>query len=458
MSLMQQSLRAALASSGGTPSKSKGANGLQKDKRTPMGSRRGTPRGTPAHSHPGSDAEEDDELSSDSEEMFSPYASTASIGAGDDATGLALDGQDDNALQEMMRAQIDSLNEKRTSTREEALQWLIRAMSMRYAAHAMDGSEETFFDALRRSIRAGKSSKETMLAARAMALWFVTLGAEREAEYDELASFLKPTIKSCRFPPVKAQCILTLAMGCFVACQDPYEIADTARFCHSIASMPKETPEVLESALVSLGLLLSCLNRTPRQVEQLFAETIAAHRTLLESNSLPVRIACGHNIALFYHTLGVPMVRALDVSQHTALLTTLQALATDSSRSRGKKERSQQRAVFRDVLHTVHTGESPVVRHRVMDHLLAFDDWAQIHRFFAFRTVLNQGLHTHFEENDLLHDVFGTAFATQQLIDPAGERVVHDTKSAVAKYRAIEKNRQLEQRYNQTLGMYNDSE
>ncbi|KAJ1978263.1 Interferon- developmental regulator 1 [Dimargaris xerosporica] len=458
MSLMQQSLRAALASGGGTPSKSKGANGWHKDKRTPVGSHRGTPRGTPVHSHPGSDAEDDEELSSDSEDIFSPYASTASTGAAEDVMGLALDDQDDSALQEMMRVQIDSLNEKRTSTREEALQWLIRAMSMRYAAQAMDGSEETFFDALRRSIRAGKSSKETLLAARATALWFVTLGAGREAEYTELASFLKPTIKSCRLPPVKAQCILTLAMSCFVACQDPYEIADTVRFCHSIASTTKETPEVKESALVSMGLLLSCLDRTPRQVEQLFAETMGAHRTLLESSSLPVRIASGHNIALFYHTLGVPTARSLDVSQHTALLSALQALATDSSRSRGKKERSRQRAVFRDVLHTVHTGESPVVRHRVMDQSLAFDDWAQIHRFFAFRTVLNQGLHTHFEENDLLHDVFGAAFATQQLVDPAGERVVHDTKSAVAKYRAIEKSRQLEQRYNQTLGMYNDSE
>ncbi|KAJ1993173.1 Interferon- developmental regulator 1 [Dimargaris cristalligena] len=440
MSLMRQSLRAALSQKGG-----------------PIKGLPGSRKSTPAASRQGSDAEgsDDDHLDSDSDTSLATDDFILNGHADGSLGGPPLLGSGDDTFEELVRDNIDKLTEKRASTREEALQWLIRAMALRYAADALESSQETFLDALRRAVRAGKSSRETLLAARGIALWFVTLGADQEQAYEDLSTLLRPLIKSVRNPATKAQCILSLAVACFIACQDVFATADLCRYLLPIIASPKETPEVLESALVSLGLLVSALNGAPSLAGKIFNEVIGPLAKCLGSDQVQVRIASGQTIALLYAML---RYRSGE-SDHPAawddapLVDQLHALVADSSRRRSKKERAAQKAALRQVLRTVEDGDDPSLTFKTKYGTLVFDDWIQIHRLQVFRLVLNEGLLNHFQENDLLQDIFGTAFSDLALHTGPTERVVHSPRSQVAKERTLRKTKQRDIRYQANYSM-----
>ncbi|KAJ1909761.1 Interferon- developmental regulator 1 [Tieghemiomyces parasiticus] len=459
MSLLRQSLRQALSNAG--TAKGSGSGSMRKS--TPSGSRRSTPTASRAVSE---DEQSDSGGESDSDESLVSHGHSVASDEG----GLSGEAPASATWEADIRGQIDQLTEKRVSTREEALQWLVRVMSLCYTADTIESSQESLFDSLRRCIRAPKTARESLLAARAMALWFVAVGVGEEARYQELSDFLRPHIKSLRVPATKAQCILTLALACFIANGaggDPFAAIDLIQYFLTTlltgSTSAKETPEVQEAALVSFGLLFTMLDRAPRQMEQLFDEAGKSHLRALRSDHLPVRTAAGQNLALMYDMLrqyggADHLTLAGQTREHDELVELIGGLATDSSRRRSKKERHDQRAVFREVQGTVVDGEDPTIRFRVGRAQLVFDDWAQIHRYHAFRTVLNEGLNVHFQQNPLLPEVFGDAFERFQYggggaSGDGSERVVVSTKSHVAKERAIQKTKQRDQRYNATHGL-----
>ncbi|KAJ1658413.1 Interferon- developmental regulator 1 [Dispira simplex] len=436
MSLMQRSFRA--AASGG-----KIAKGLGSARSTPQGSRRGTPAPSRTVS--------EDEASDSEDDTESVFSQSTIYRSGEDGpdtdpdTGISVNSE---TLDSLFRSHVDRLGEKRVGIREAALQWLVRALALRYTAGELASCQETLLDHLKRCVRSGKSTRESLLAARAIGLWFITLGVEQEETYQEVAEFLRPLIKSTRTPAVKAQLILSLALAGFIASGDIFETADTLSFLLTILRGTKESPEVCEAGMVSFGLLYSLLGQSPQLMERVFKEAFPTLLRLLQSDNVHVRISSGQNFALVYDLFLNQATSVTMKYDEPGLLQTIHQLATDSSKRRSKKERSQQRAIFREVLHTVENGDDPEMKYHIQKHTLVFNDWVQIHRLNAFRTALNEGLHAHFEANTLLQDVFDTVF--EQLQEEGGfysERVVHSTKSKVAKERALLKNKRRDVRY-----------
>ncbi|CAG8516110.1 2819_t:CDS:2 [Racocetra persica] len=96
----------------------------------------------------------------------------------------------------------------------------------------------------------------------------------------------------------------------------------------------------------------------------------------------------------------------VDYDDMEHLIQLLNALATDSNRHRAKAERKVQRSVFRDVLKTVECGDRVQERLKIKKQTIYFSSWAKILQLNAFREILSEGLHVHFQENELLQAIF----------------------------------------------------
>ncbi|KAJ2338911.1 hypothetical protein GGF43_006776, partial [Coemansia sp. RSA 2618] len=84
--------------------------------------------------------------------------------------------------EEQLATALDSLNAKRVSTRERALQETQQLMSHVYVGDGIAGGRVTLLEALRKCARSTKSSAESERALLVIGLWFVNFGTQAEAE------------------------------------------------------------------------------------------------------------------------------------------------------------------------------------------------------------------------------------------------------------------------------------
>ncbi|CAG8554768.1 183_t:CDS:2, partial [Scutellospora calospora] len=375
--------------------------------------------GTPLSSRHNTD--EEDVWSETSADTVDSWASAGSKTAEDGV--LEEVNWEDEVLQS-----IEDLGEKRTSTREGALTKLIRLLSQKYAADLLDSRRDTLLDLLCRSIRKDKSYKESKLAAKVMSLLFITIGESQETMYHNVLSLLKYTITNNASKEVKYACIQTLGLACFVSASyaDAIELLDF--FNDIILTNGKSVNannegDVIEGALNAYGLLFSGLwgnnRRSSDKAREEFERIMPNLTKQLESSTMEVRVASGEIIALMFESLGKENSAeenwnqlsdeyddGVDYDDMEHLTQLLNALATDSNRHRAKAERKVQRSVFRDVLKTVECGDHIQERLKIKKQTIYFSSWAKILQLNAFRDILTEGLHVHFQENELLQAIF----------------------------------------------------
>ena len=78
----------------------------------------------------------------------------------------------------------------------------------------------------------------------------------------------------------------------------------------------------------------------------------------------------------------------------------------ESARHKSKKDRSMQRATFRDIAQSVESGVPPEFKMQFKSETVHFNDWAKIRRYEAFRQAIGEGLNVHFHENPIVQDYF----------------------------------------------------
>lgn len=88
------------------------------------------------------------------------------------------------------------------------------------------------------------------------------------------------------------------------------------------------------------------------------------------------------------------------------LIDLLHDIATEYNRHKSKKERKQQRSIFRDIYDTVSDGEVPTEMLTVAHEEIEFSSWAEIIRLNALRACLKGGILVHFRKNQLLREIF----------------------------------------------------
>nr|CAG8481239.1 11044_t:CDS:2 [Entrophospora candida] len=321
---------------------------------------------------------------------------------------------------------IDELEEKRT--REAGLTKLIRLLSQKYVADLLDSRRDTIFTLLMRSIKKDKSYNENKLAAKVMSLFFITLGDGQESLYQEILTLFKYNIINTASLEVK-----TLGMACFIAgsAADAIELLDFfANIFHTDGKSVNAINNgmVIADALNSYGLLYAGLwgsQKGTDKAKKEFDRLMPIHLKHLKSDTMEVRVASGENIALMFEILGIGRKRdaseeweqlqhperyeeidEVEYDDKEHLIELLSALAKDSNRHRAKSQRKVQRSAFRDILRTVEEGDHIEEKIKIKKQTIHFSSWAKVAQLKAFRDVLAEGLHIHFQENELIQDIF----------------------------------------------------
>ncbi|KAG0332769.1 Interferon- developmental regulator 1 [Podila humilis] len=371
----------------------------------------------------------------------------------DDDAGEDYDGQDDyhraeDTWESQLKDVIEELNEKRSSTREEALSKLQTQLSQRYTADVLDTQRDDLMDLLKKSIKKG-GVRECVTAANVISLVFITIGEDDEKMFTDLAPLMKYTITNHENTEVKAACTYALATACYISSTpQPSHLPtyDLLNFFADIAisggasANASQNGETIAAALESFSVLYASLFHTlgPKQLtmqaRRIFNNIIPSAKTLLEHPAVEVRVASGEVIAVMFEILenfqrqrdDGDFSDDEDVSETyneddpedyedvtgdfryddlQGLVDALGHLSTDSARHRSKKERSAGRSAFRDILKSVESGERPHESLKLRDYDIDFQGWVDIIQLHFLRDRLTSGLQTHFVHNTMIHSL-----------------------------------------------------
>ncbi|KAI1315188.1 Interferon- developmental regulator 2 [Mortierella claussenii] len=343
---------------------------------------------------------------------------------------------------------IEELNEKRASTREEALSKLQTIMSQRFTADVLDTQRDDLMDSLKKSIKKG-GTRECVLAANVISLVFITIGEDDEKMFTDLAPLLKYTITNHEQTEVKAACIHALGTACFISSTPQpshlptYDLlgffSEIAVSSGASANAPQNS-ETLAAALEAFSVLYAGLfpRLGPKVItmhaRRFFNNIIPGAKTLLEHPSVEVRVAAGEAIATMLEILDHYQRQRDDgdfsddednldtyndddpedmdevtgdfrYEDLNGLVAALGALSTDSNKHRSKKERSTGRSAFRDILKSVESQEQPTESLKLKDYDVEFDGWVEIIQLHYLRDRLTSGLQTHFVHNTMIHTI-----------------------------------------------------
>ncbi|KAL0082931.1 interferon-related developmental regulator-domain-containing protein [Phycomyces blakesleeanus] len=327
---------------------------------------------------------------------------------------------------------------------------------MHNASEVLENRNRELLILLRKSLQKGNSTKESILAAKAMPLAFINHGeislGEEEDHYQLVANSLRSTLVNSFECDLKIQCLHSIALIAFIGASDIdtqllrdfiFDIIETGGEEVQLEGISSQQIEHLTcAALRAYGLLyISTFCEGAVDFDVLWEEVekvVPVHEMLLESSEKDVRVAAGENIALMFESVRVyteHIEEEEDVDDTEwpeydnmdGLIHTLRDLSVDSNRRRSKNDRAEQKSVFRDVIKSVEEGTRPVEELKISGRILTFRGWSKILLLNAFRRAIGQGLQQHIKTNDMLRQVFhyscrfGTGSAADSDDDDPGE-------------------------------------
>ena len=339
---------------------------------------------------------------------------------------MADDETADNVVEkyeEKLMAAIENASEKSQQTRTQALQLMNEIFMHHCMTDFVDDRRATIMDVIEKSLKRGKG-QEQALAARMGALLLIQLQGDEEV-VKTLAPLLQHTaLDATASSDARAKACQSLALLHFLGGDD---IGDLITLCHTFegifaASYLKgdNTPSTATAdagtfhaaALGAWALLLTLIPSgdviSLVETNQILA-SFKSLMGLLQSQHLEVRMSSGEAIALLLERGRAHDEEFLE-EYIDSLVETTKLLATDSQKFRAKRDRKQQRATFRDVLHYVEEEISPEIAIQVGNGLnkeqLILDTWAVSHQYNSICNALGSGMNIHLLENDFLRDVF----------------------------------------------------
>jgi len=384
-----------------------------------------------------------------------------------DITVSTARGSDDDGMSEIesyeskIKEAMDLALEKSVQTRVKALDALTTALQKRVMTCFLLDNYITMTDLVERALNKGRGA-EIVAGAKLGSLIILTLATYEEAEqvYQTIQPLLIKIMKDpSATPAARQQCTTTLALSCFLACQDVSELQTTSNALHAIyaQSLPKGNGELpspsaavtaFHAAAVS-GFCLLISIMSPTYVYNIADSFIKEMFSLLGSSDVEMRITAGEAVALAYE-----LARKHDDDylwkREDELSASLNDLATDSQKFRAKKDRKQQRATFRDVIRTVDEGELPyealtIGPHHQLQHI-ELDSWSMKLQYQALCNSLAQGVNHHFTYNIGVRNIYDLGapplkMDVNALLRSKIKRPNHQSEATKARIRARNKTR-----------------
>ena len=213
----------------------------------------------------------------------------------------------------------------------------------------------------------------------------------------------------------RAAAATSLAGLCFLGGGEMAEVVSTMQVLESVFSAsyskkdgtipaPSADLQALHcAALSSWSLLLTLL--TSGDVFRLATTQVSSLRGLLYSSDVDLRITAGESLALVLE-FAYDYDSQYEPNDLEGLIVAVRQLATDSNKSRSKKDRKEQRSSFRDVLRGVEEGEPPSQKVKFGREVLRLDTWFAVLQYQWFCKILGPGINLHLAANHMLREIF----------------------------------------------------
>lgn len=360
----------------------------------------------------------DDEFSNDGASVYSYQSDNAAPDAEETVDANVVE-----KFEEKLTQAIENASEKSQQTRTQSLQVMNEIFMHHCMFEFIDERRATIMDIIEKSLKRGKG-QEQALAAKMSALLLIQLQGDEEV-VKTLASLLQHTaLDKSATADARAKCCLSLALLHFLGGDD---VGDLILLCHMFEGIfagsylkGDKTPSTANSdagslhaaALGAWSLLLTLVPSgdvvSLVQTKQILT-SFTSLMGLLQSQHLDVRMTAGEAISVLLESGRNHDEEFLEEFMLELIELTKQ-LATDSQKFRAKRDRKQQRATFRDVLHYVEEEISPEIAIQVGNGVtkeqLILDTWAVHHQYNSICTLLGSGMNIHLLENEFIRDIF----------------------------------------------------
>lgn len=360
------------------------------------------------------DSSDDEGSFNDAASIISEVSETSTVRGDSGEEGGVDETSQTETWESKVKEAIDLAGQKAATGRVKALDALCTGLMKRYHPEFLENQQMTICDVVQRSIKKGKGA-EVVAASRLAVL--LALGL---MDCEEIYSELKPlliqiTNDKTAAPASRAAVATTLAGLCFLGGGEIAEVVSTmevlegvfsASYCKKDGTVPQPSPEHQAlhcAALSSWTLLLTLL--APADVFRRADTTMFHLRGLLESSDVDLRMTAGEGLALVTE-FAYDYDEQYEPEDLDGLIASLKQLATDSTKSRSKKDRKEQRSTFRDVLRGVHDGEPPCQKVKFGRETLMLDSWFATIQYQWFCKQLGSGMNVHLGVNNMLREIF----------------------------------------------------
>eukprot|EP01112_Ceratiomyxa_fruticulosa_P004062 TRINITY_DN1440_c0_g1_i3.p1 TRINITY_DN1440_c0_g1~~TRINITY_DN1440_c0_g1_i3.p1 ORF type:complete len:395 (-),score=96.87 TRINITY_DN1440_c0_g1_i3:366-1550(-) len=318
---------------------------------------------------------------------------------------------------------MDLLTEKRSSTREKALQNITQNLSTHYMLdELMDGRILTLTESVKGGVKKGNEN-EALLACKLGSLLAVTVGEQSSDIARDIFPILLDVIKDSEKPvPVRVAAVDTYSIVTFMSedFEDPDDhnitsSKETAMMLLKELFENSDTPTALSASAIK-GWSLLCTQNSTEGIQTDMETTMEGLERCLDSDDLKVRTAAGEAIAVLVDMVHVGtatkdedefdydeeeeesiMTRSTTENlldefsignvDSSLLMDKLCSLASNSSKTISKKEKGVQRNVFRDVVKFLEGGAPPSLILTIKSQKLPFSDWSSIAQLNAVTQV-----------------------------------------------------------------------
>jgi len=328
----------------------------------------------------------------------------------------------------------------------------------------------TLCDALEKIIKKSDGADEHILAVALIEnLALLSLALEDHVS-EEVYSVLYPLLLRQTQDPTLAAAVRTACvravgvLALFLGPNDPALLGQALNVTYGafVPALPKgdKSMPALSPALMALhtaalqAFLLLLSSASSRDVGQRRQGLITDLTEVLRHHDLDIRCTAGSGIALLCELLGEEGEHLLPYKQLKMVLEKLDALAKDSHKQRGKKERKEQRHVFRAIVNTVESnGEyldrvNQLHKHRGDGTDVQIGSWEQQIQYEVVSGVLLQGTSTHFVRNEGLRCHFDVGRVVSLLEHGKAGRLKKASREDEEKRRHLGRNRDRQKRSN----------
>jgi len=328
------------------------------------------------------------------------------------------DGIDESSQVEQFEAKIkDAIalaTQKSAAGRVKAIDAICTGFLKRYCPDFIENQQMTICDIVERSLKKGKGA-EIEASAKLSVLLGLQLHDPEEV-YKECKALMTQIVNDKTASPAARSSVATSLAGlCFLGGGEMAEVVNTmsvlenifsASYAKAEWSLPSFPTEVtaLHSACLSAWSLLLTL-QSSGEVYRIANPLIQKFHGLLASSDVELRITAGEAIALILE-FAYDYDEDFEIEDMESLIQTLKGLATDSSKSRSKKDRKEQRSSFRDILRAVEEGDPPSEKVKFGQEVLYLDCWYKKLQYEWFCKVLGSGMNLHLSSNYMIREVF----------------------------------------------------